>query len=477
MLKLAPSFIILLFLYVTVAWLSPGFDDEYFNITTIEKGYTYFDLITFINSMDVHPPGQYLLNKVLWDITNNWSAVRAFSACFAAIPIWFLWLYAAQGASRLTGLFSFIAICLNPALLLWCTSLRWYAYFVPVFTLLALLIMVNPKTSSKFWVLFFLLSLILLMIGYAAIIIVPSGLVVALYARKEFLRKEIKVIAIIGLISLFLAAYQLFIFFSMYVNGMSSQPSDYYKAMQYLFLHLLSNQGAMPISLFGLSLIAANLLLFCAALAGRRKVQFGSVSGLYILSISGLFVTKLTSKLRNLVMISAIQGVFQTKLYESIVSKPLLVTILALFAVGNLGSIYNVYMHRDTTKGGWNIPYGDVLADINEKRNSLACSSMQVVTHDPVIVYHAEKLAFKTVFVGERNWKEDIVNYKGCHATVQTFRGNSPQSLMVEYHDLIDQLPHKKDRISFGQDRFAQFKRRFSPDIPDYYVTVTYFSS
>jgi len=92
-------------------------------------------------------------------------------------------------------------------------------------------------------------------------------------------------------------------------------------------------------------------------------------------------------------------------------------------------------------------------------------------------VIDAHQLGFKTVFVGERNWKEDVINFKGCHAAVQTFRGNSPQSLMIEYHDLINQLPHKKDRISFGLDRFAQFKRRFSPDIPDYYVTVTYFSS
>lgn len=477
MLKLAPSFIILLFLYVAVAWLSPGFDDEYFNITTIEKGYTYFDLITFINSMDVHPPGQYVLNKVFWNITNDWSAVRVFSACFTAISIWFLWLNVAKGASQFTKTFSYIVICLNPALLLWCTSVRWYAYFVPVFTLLALLIRINPKDSLKYWGSFYFLALMLFMIGYAAVILVPAGLAVALYARKDMMRSEIKVIVTLGIITLLLATYQLTVLFLVHLNNMASQPSDYIKATGGLILHLLSNQGAMPISLFGLSLVGANLILLWAWFMVRRKAQFESLSGLFILSIFGLFVTKLTSKLRNLVTVSAIQGVFQTKLYEGITSKPFLIAIIALFAVGNLGSIYNIYMHRDTTKGGWNIPYGDVLADINEKRNSLDCISMQVVAHDPVIVYHAEKLAFKTVFVGERNWKEDIVNYKGCHATVQTFRGNSPQSLMVEYHDLIDQLPHKKDRISFGQDRFAQFKRRFSPDIPDYYVTVTYFSS
>jgi len=479
MFKLVPSLslIVLVILYVAVAWLGPGYDDEFYNINSIESGYTYSGLIELANSMDVHPPGQYILNKALWSLTGDWSVARSLAACFTAISIWFLWFYVAKDASRSTATFAFIAICLNPALLLWCTGLRWYAYFVPVFTLLALLIMKNPKSSLTFWGSFFLLSLILFMIGYAALILVPAGFVVALYARKEFVLREIKVIATLGLISLFLAAYQLVVFFSVHIKSLSSQTSGFFQATKGLFLHVLSNQGAMPISLFGLSLISANLLLLWAGLARQRKVLLEPVSGLFILGTLGLFVTKLTGKFRNLVMVSSIQGVFQTKLYESIASKPLLIVVLALFAVGNLGSIYNVFMHQDTTKGSWNTPYSDVLNDITEKRNTLFCSSMQVVTHDPVIAYHAEKLAAVVVNVGQQNWREDITNYKGCLATVQTFRGSLPRDLKTEYDALINQLPNKKIRINFGQDRFSQFKRRFDPDIPDYYVTVTYFNS
>lgn len=476
LIKLAPSFILLLVLYVAVAWLSPGYDDEFFNITSIERGYAYSGLIELANSMDVHPPGQYILNNALWSLTGDWSVVRSFAACCTAISIWLLWLQVAQGTSRFTTAFAYIAICLNPALLLWGTGVRWYAYFVPVFTLLALLIMKNPRNSLKFWGWFFLLSLLLFMIGYAALILVPAGFVVALYARKDFVRKEAKVITISGLIALLLASYQLFIFFSVHIKNMSSQTFGYFQAIKGLGLHLLSNQGAIPISPFGLSLIGANLLLLGAGLAKLRKAQLDPVSGLFILGTLGLFVTKLTGKFRNLVTVSAIQGVFQTKLYEGIASKPLLIAILALFAVGSLGSIYNICMHQDTTKGSWNTPYSDVLNDIREKRGSLFCSSMLVVTHDPVIAYHTEKSGVAVINVGQPDWKEDVTDFKGCLATVQTFRGSLSRDMKTEYDNLINQLPNKNVRISFGQDNFAQFKRRFDPDIPDYYVTVTYFN-
>jgi len=469
------SLVVLLALYGWVAFSSPGYDDEFFNVNMVENGKTFTDLYTLANSINVHPPGQYLINKALWHLSGNWSIVRITTAVFAASIIWLLWRSVAW-STPLTGLFAYLAICLNPALLLWCTGIRWYAYFVPLFSLMAMGMLRNPASPFRFWGPFFLLSMALFMIGYAAVVLIPVAFAIALYVRRERLHDELAVVLGFGLTALLLSSHQLIVFVTVHARNSSSQTAGLVQAITGLGLHVLSNQGAMPVSPFGMSLVLANLLLFGVAVNTVRTVRIGPVSGLFVLGALGLAAAQLTGKFRNLVTVAAFQGVFQAQLFQTITNKPLMMCTFFLMAVGNIGGTYNVAMHNGTTKGSWNTPYGEVLSDLQHKRDLLTCSRVQVITHDPVLAYHASGQGAAVVYVGQDQWREKIKAFTGCRAAVQTFRGSMSNDLAQQYARLINELPKRVDTAMFGPDRYAWFKRKLDPDVPDYYVRVTYFA-
>src|SRR5882762_3760883 len=113
-------------LYMAVAFFSSGYDDEYFNVSIVEQTPSYRQIVALANAGDIHPPGQYVINKILLDLLGSWSWARPVTAAIAAMTIVALWLsMAVQGAVHRA--FAYLVICLNPSLLLWCTGLRWYA--------------------------------------------------------------------------------------------------------------------------------------------------------------------------------------------------------------------------------------------------------------------------------------------------------------------------------------------------------------
>jgi hypothetical protein len=462
-------------LYGWVAFFSPGYDDEIFNISIVESK-SFAELYTWANLDDVHPAGQYLINRALWSATGNWPIVRLLTAVTAALSIWLVWRMV-RWPTRLMGVFAYVAICLNPASLLWCASLRWYAYFVPVFNLLCVLLLRNPASPAFFWGAFFLLSTTLLQIGYAALALVPVAFAIALHGRRREVRHELWYIATCAAVALLLSFYQLTVFFTVHARNSASQTSELRQAILQVGMHVLSNQGAYPVSVLGIILIAGNLLLLFTGLISLRSVRLGPASALFVFGALVLCATTLSGKVRNMVTVSTFQGVFQTMLFGHLRSKPLLACAMCLITVGNAGSIINVVRHRDTTKGMWNTPYAEVLADLQEKQRTLGCERLQVVTHDLVVSYHASRQPGATVVtVGRNGWREQITRFMDCQAAVQTYRGFIDKNTVDEYAALISELPGRVETVHFGPDAYAGFKRRFDPDIPDYYVRVTYFA-
>jgi hypothetical protein len=55
-------------LYAVVGFLSPGYDDEFVNIHIVHTATSYADVVAIANAGDVHPPGQYLIDKFLFDL-------------------------------------------------------------------------------------------------------------------------------------------------------------------------------------------------------------------------------------------------------------------------------------------------------------------------------------------------------------------------------------------------------------------------
>lgn len=456
-------------LFAGTGWFSPGYDDEIFNITLIEHERSYAALLHFANNNDVHPSGQYLINHALHSLLGDWSAVRAATGAFAALTLGGLWLAASATAAPLNALFAYLVIALNPTLLLWCSGLRWYAYFVPVFNLLTLLILRNPGNPLRFWGAFFAAAVLLFWIGYAAMILVPAMFVVALYRRREGLRGEWKILAVTAALALAAAAPQLQIFWQVHWPHSASQLSGFPRALGGLVLHLLSGQAAFPASFAGSALILGNLLLAAFALRNRLILKFEPASAALGLAALGLLGTKLTGKFRNMVTLSALQGLVQLHWFSQIRSTGWRGAVLALFAFGNIAGIHNVVTHQDTTKGGWNTPYAEVLHDLQQR--AAACPTLLIATHDPVVVYYARDFVQRIVWVGKPGWENDLRSFDGCRLAIQTFRGALNRQAHARYAELV-RAEAGGIAMHFGPDRHAAFKRRFDADVPDWYVTI-----
>src|SRR5436190_13391553 len=113
------------------------YDDEIYNIRT--AALPYLKIIEYINykgSIDVHPPTSYILNKLGFDAFGSWKAVQFLNGTLnAAAVAWFYYCMAEKVAQHERfALMFFLATAVT--IEMWGTSLRWYAYFNPIFLVL-----------------------------------------------------------------------------------------------------------------------------------------------------------------------------------------------------------------------------------------------------------------------------------------------------------------------------------------------------
>jgi len=94
----------LLVLYGLVGYLSFGYDDEFFNIDWISK--YGFGVIHLVQTHDVHPPGSYFMDWLLFTLLGKWALVRLFISLITAISL----IYAIVSIKNRNGIFSGIVL-------------------------------------------------------------------------------------------------------------------------------------------------------------------------------------------------------------------------------------------------------------------------------------------------------------------------------------------------------------------------------
>ncbi len=452
--------------YAATAYTSFGYDDEFFNIRFVEAATSYGELARTMNSIDLHPPGQYLADKFLFDLLRDWSRVRAVIAVIVALSLVALWLAHAR-SSWPEWLFAWLAICCSPALLMWCTSLRWYSFFVAITNLVVLVALRRPKSSLVYWGTLSVGSALLVYLSYAALILVPAVWTVAFLQRPD---RRMGMAFAAGVV--LAVAPQLKIFLEVHLANATG--ASWRNAALGAAIHLSSSQGAMPISPFGLALIGANLLLLVAALGNWRSMLRRSEVRLFGLGAVGLLVTRLSGAMRTLVTLASLQGLVQSTVFGDRLAGHLKRVTFVLLAVGNLGGLYNVMTHQDTTKGSWNTPYARILEAFAAA--TATCPKVVALTHDPVLRYSLEKRVETIDVDADGDWKRALMpSLKTCVVAFETFRGTLPRSTWLAYGEAVAKRDGPRETHAFGWDAFASYKRWVDADVPDFYVTMTTF--
>jgi hypothetical protein len=464
------SYLLVVALFGSVSYLSPGYDDEITNVTLVERS-SLSQLVHIVNSTDVHPPGSYVMNWLLFHLLHDWHLVRLVSGILSASALWLLFTRTTSDSGPLQRSFGYASICLSPTALLWLTGLRWYAYFVPV--LVVLVVSLNSRQSTwRFWLSLWAGLAVLFHIGYAVLVIGPAVVLYAGLLRRQRLRMELPACLAGAAVAGVACVPQLLHFLAFHLPNLSSQVSTLPRSFAGLALHTFNGQAFYPVSLAGVVSIAANLGVFVLLIKHPRICQ-RPISVLFLTGCLLLAVSKLAGKFRNLVMLTPFQGVVSTDAFASSRSSLVKGALLALMFVAQLLGIYNVAAHVDTTKGSWNTPYAEVLRAVHA--DGIGCRRTIVFTKDAVLLHELARLGYSVA--RERTATQppsSPISTDDCIVELQTFRGSmSPQDFQTLFGDF------KRLRASFvisrrfGADRFARFKRRFDSDVPDYYVTET----
>ena len=456
---------IMLVFFALTAWQSLGWDDEIFNMNVIEEGRSITELIKYINSGDVHPAGQYVICAVLYGILGSWKYVRLFGAILVSLSLWLYWKMTAKSRPDSDALFSYIFLCLNPSILLWCTSVRWYTWIIPPMCFLGVMLHRAGDSFTKrgqliYWSCYYAVSVILFHIAYCSIIIILVSFTCLLWERRKFLRDEIRIIFGLGTLSAILVSYQAYAFLTVHLPAGSVKLKSMLGCLVAAGQNFLCGSALVPVSPAGILLILGGLAIFSAFMFNVREIFRKCPEKFVFISYVVNILLKCAPMARYYTCLHPQAGDFMADSYSFIRNKTAKISVLALYLVGSIWGIVNVMTHNDTAKAGWDTPYEAIFRRIDEidpEHKAL------IVTSNPTIAYHMKKSGWRTADVQ--------ADFSGAVIAVKTYAGSLARSEYYEYARRIEKSSATSGE-KIGRDKYAWFKRKIDHEYPDYYAEI-----
>lgn len=460
---------VMLVLFVLTAWHSFGWDDEISSMNIVEEGRAITELIKYMSSWDVHPAGQYVICNVLYGVLGSWKYVRVFGAVIVSLSLWLYWKMTAKPRPDSAVLFSYIFLCLNPSILLWCTSVRWYTWIIPPMCFLGALLHMAGDSFTKrgrliFWSCYYAVSIILFHIAYCSIIIILVSFACLLWERRKFLHDEMRVICGLGALSVIIVVPQSYIFLTVHFPAGSSKLVSMITSLVAAGQNFLCGSALVPVSPAGILLLLGSLAVFFAFLFNMKYILSKCPGKFVVISYAVNILLKCAPMARYYTCFHPQAGDFMADSYSCIKNKAAKISVLALYLAGSIWGIANVMTHNDTAKAGWDTPYEDIFRRIDEIDPG---HKALVVTSNPTIAYHMKKSGRIAVDIQAH----EIPAFSGPTIAVKTYVGSLNRRKYDEYVRLIENAataPGEK----LGRDKYAWFKKKMASDYPDYYAEI-----
>jgi len=462
------AFIILL--YTIVAVQSFGYDDEFFNIYLIE---TYgFKAIAHLQHADIHPPLSYVANVVFFKVFHSWTAVRLISGLLTSCA--FIMVVSSQRRHYGNGqaLVVFLLLALNPAILMWCTGIRWYAYFLPI---LLYLVFLPVRSGYKEWVKILAAITLLAYIEYSAFLIILPVLLLRWTFSEDTSKTKLRYLLYLSPVFVVLYGYQLFVFLTVHLKNKGMQVSHSLVAnLRGYFISQISNQGVFPVSVAALLSIFGSIgILLCIMgqmLKGPNTKRTNVAMAVYVITVVSLLIAGVAWKPRNLVLLIPFQ-IFLMANYHTLLRNIRLYTgSVILIGIANVCGCVNVALHENTTKNSWNLPVKETIDEISKLGNN--DSSLMIFTYDPTLHYVLQQHNFNVVSL---NKSEKTITEGQVRTAVfiKTFRGTIPKTVydsLIAEENSIQSSASKVVKI--GRDKYYQWKRKVVEEYPEYEVEL-----
>lgn len=363
------------------------YDDEIFTIQQVSAN-SVLSLIHIMNSSDVHPPGAYVINRYLLDILGGrWELVKIANGLINGLGLasfyWIAW-------PKLPPRVRLYLVCLlatASTLVLWGTSVRWYAYYNPLFMVaLAILLFSDIPRNARSTMLCAVAAL-LFHINYVAFCSVPVLFAAHLTREWSTLRRckrDLTFLLVASCVAFALCVPQLIVFLTVHLK--SDIPEQGSAVLSLLQTATILGLGSAVFPLAPLPLLAAAAIaiggtysLVRNPLQGYERIALVALAiGLLAMALSGL-----GARPRNSAYLLPLVWLLIASLLAKLPRATQLVTATIVACFQFLG-VKNVIAHEGTSKGSYNTDFPAVLSQLQHWRAS--CGGRLVVfTHDVVV--------------------------------------------------------------------------------------------
>jgi hypothetical protein len=447
------------------------YDDEIANFRLVE-GRDIGSVVRLANSTDVHPPGSYVINSLLYDVLGSWERVKIASGCLNALALaLFAWLAygTLQGRQRFWLIF---LLATASTTVLWGASVRWYAYFNPIFTATLAILLFSDISRTARTVVLGAAVVLLFYVGYAAFC-AALVLGVAHLGRdlQEWKLRDFLVLALCGVLALAVCAPQLLVFLRVHAPNQANQVGSPAKAFLQTALTLVLGNTVFPIAPLPLCYLLVVLLAVGFWLCTQRKSQLEwVVLGALSMGIACMILTGIGIKPRNSVYLLPLALLVVCSAIATLPRLPYLIASIALIAFQGVG-ILNVIAHENTIKGSYNTDFAQVMRQLRLWQSQ--CGAIVVLNHDPVLSYLLDQARITQSSPYERAIKPTVRLAQGeCAAVIKTYRGVIPEMAIAAMYAVTDdnalRLVESRD---VDPDRYFAIKGRLAHDsLPPVYV-------
>lgn len=400
------------------------YDDEIFNINTA-GAYDFRSLWNFINSTDVHPPGSYIINKLLFDLFGSWEIVKIVSGLLnaAALAVFGLLAFNHFGSTARWALA--ILLMLSSTQVLWGASVRWYAYFNPVFATALGIILFSGLSITKRTIILGVSIVLLFYISYAALCAAPALIAAHLVRERSNLgRRDFAALFLAGSISFLICLPQLMIFLRVHMAGEGGQTGSLVNALAQTAITLLIGNSVFPVAIAPLAYAVLVVALGAYFLFWKPKSQLDwAVLTSLAIGVLAMVGTGIGVKPRNSVFLLPLVFLVVASSLESL--RPIASRgLIALIAVFQLIGAANVVEHHGTIKGSYDTDFVSAMRTIDGWKKQ--CKGRFVVfDHDVVLgrLLDDAEITQSSPYGARQQKAFDLVS-GDCVAFVKTYRAS-----------------------------------------------------
>lgn len=457
-LRFLMSFLVFLFFSVIAVWaVNNGtiYDDEVFSINSV-TGRGVFALIRFMNSTDVHPPGAYVINRLLLDLLQNrWMLVKVADGLINAFGLaFFFWMAWPKISSSARG-FLFFLLVTAATLVLWGTSVRWYAYYNPIFMVAVAVLLFSDLGRNVRSALLCVFAIVLFHINYVTFCSVP--VLLALHLGREWRNfrqqpRDFWLLLGMAVAAAAICVPQLIVFITVHLQTKSPQQGTPLSALTQILLTLGFGHAVFPLALFplftGLVLAAAGLYaLFRYPLTQEERIALIALA----VGIATMMLTGLGARTRNSAYLLPLMWFLTASLVVKLPKWQRSVTILIVGGFQLLG-VHNVVAHQRTIKGSYNTDFADVVSTLKGWRHECR-EGLVVFNHDVVLsdMLQHENIAQSSPYLMDAPAKIRLPA-RACYVVVKTYHGPYERGAVEAFYRSVEGLGAVIDRRDISPD-------------------------